>query len=65
MSSHVVVLDSSARRAVIKTNPSKYLTDVLQEACVKLALDPTRHGLKYELRLPASGLVPISANNSN
>ena len=47
MSSHVVVLDASARRAVIKTNPGKHLTDVLQEACSKLGVDPSRHGLKY------------------
>ena len=46
-SAHVVVLDSSARRAVIKTNPGKHLSDVLQEACGKLGLDATRHGLKY------------------
>ena len=46
-SAHVVVLDSSARRAVIKTNPGKHLSDVLQEACEKLGLDATRHGLKY------------------
>ena len=46
MSSHVVVLDSTARRAVIKTTPTKHLSDVLQEACGKLGLDPSKHGLK-------------------
>jgi len=46
MASHVVVLDSSARRALIKTTPTKYLSDVLEEACGKLGLDPSRHGLK-------------------
>lgn len=46
MASHVVVLDSSARRAVIKTTPAKHLADVLQEACTKLGLDASRHGLK-------------------
>lgn len=46
MASHVVVLDSSARRAVIKTTPAKHLSDILQEACVKFKLDPSRHGLK-------------------
>ena len=46
MASHVVVLDSTARRAVIKTTPTKHLSDVLQEACAKLGLDPSRHGLK-------------------
>ncbi|KAK4693294.1 tether containing UBX domain for GLUT4, partial [Lecanoromycetidae sp. Uapishka_2] len=46
MASHVVVLDSSARRAVIKTAPNKHLSDVLQEACEKFKIDPSRHGLK-------------------
>ncbi|KAL6716321.1 hypothetical protein ACLMJK_005887 [Lecanora helva] len=47
MASHVVVLDASARRAVVKTNPGKHLYDVLQEACSKLGADPNCHGLKY------------------
>ncbi|KAI9724393.1 MAG: hypothetical protein M1812_000461 [Candelaria pacifica] len=46
MSSHVVVIDSTARRAVIKTTPAKYLVDVLQEACTKLGLDANQYGLK-------------------
>ena len=46
MASHVVVLDSSARRAVVKTIPGKHLSDVLAEACGKLGLEPSRHGLK-------------------
>ncbi|KAE8148564.1 putative UBX domain protein [Aspergillus avenaceus] len=48
MSSHVVVLDSTARRATIKTTPGKYLTDVLQEACTKLGVDASQYGLKYK-----------------
>ncbi|KAE8351477.1 GLUT4 regulating protein TUG-domain-containing protein [Aspergillus coremiiformis] len=48
MSSHVVVLDSTARRATIKTTPGKYLTDILQEACAKLGVDASQHGLKYK-----------------
>ncbi|PKY02158.1 putative UBX domain protein [Aspergillus campestris IBT 28561] len=47
MSSHVVVLDSTARRATIKTTPGKHLTDILQEACTKLGVDASQHGLKY------------------
>ncbi len=47
MSSHVVVIDSTARRAVIKTTPAKYLVDVLQEACTKLGLDASQYGLRY------------------
>jgi tether containing UBX domain for GLUT4 len=46
MSSHVVVIDSTARRAVVKTNPSKPLADVLQEACTKLGLAASQYGLK-------------------
>ena len=42
----VVVVDASARRAAIKTTPNKILSDVLQEACVKLGADASRHGLK-------------------
>ncbi|RAK80698.1 putative UBX domain protein [Aspergillus fijiensis CBS 313.89] len=48
MSSHVVVLDSTARRATVKTTPGKHLTDILQEACTKLGVDPSQHGLKYK-----------------
>ncbi len=46
MASHVVVLDSSARRAIIKTTPAKHLADVLHEACTKFGLETSRHGLK-------------------
>ncbi|KAH8693618.1 GLUT4 regulating protein TUG-domain-containing protein [Talaromyces proteolyticus] len=48
MSSHVVVIDSTARRAVVKTNPSKPLADVLQEACAKLGLNASQYGLKHQ-----------------
>ncbi|CEL02680.1 hypothetical protein ASPCAL03846 [Aspergillus calidoustus] len=50
MSSHVVVLDATARRATIKTTPGKYLTDILQEACKKLGLDANQYGLKHKSR---------------
>lgn len=46
MSSHVVVIDSTARRATVKTTPSKPLADVLQEACTKLGLAASQYGLK-------------------
>ena len=46
MSSHVVVLDSTARRATIKTTPGKHLADILQEACSKLGADASQYGLK-------------------
>ncbi|KAL1965645.1 hypothetical protein VTN77DRAFT_5322 [Rasamsonia byssochlamydoides] len=48
MSSHVVVIDSTARRAVVKTTPSKPLADVLHEACAKLGFDASQYGLKYQ-----------------
>ncbi|GCB23905.1 tether containing UBX domain for GLUT4 [Aspergillus awamori] len=48
MSSHVVVLDATARRATIKTTPGKHLTDVLHEACTKLGVDASQYGLKYK-----------------
>ncbi|KAK2748282.1 hypothetical protein FQN57_000940 [Myotisia sp. PD_48] len=48
MASHVVVLDSSARRAVVKVTPGKHLTDVLSEACSKFRIDPFQYGLKYQ-----------------
>ncbi|KAJ6171991.1 hypothetical protein N7470_001058 [Penicillium chermesinum] len=41
MSAHVVVIDSTARRATIKTTPSKHLTDILHEACTKFGYNPT------------------------
>ena len=46
MASHVVVIDATARRAVVKTTPGKHLSDVLQEACNKLGLEASQYGLK-------------------
>ncbi|KAI9720905.1 MAG: hypothetical protein M1828_005475 [Chrysothrix sp. TS-e1954] len=45
--SHVVVIDSTARRHTVKTTPTKYLSDVLQEACAKFGLDSDQYGLKH------------------
>ncbi|KAL9614767.1 MAG: hypothetical protein Q9167_000758 [Letrouitia subvulpina] len=47
MASTVTVFDSSAHRATIKTGPNKILSDILQEACVKLGVDASCRGLKY------------------
>lgn len=41
-----MVIDSTARRAVVKTTPSKYLAEVLQEASAKLGFDAGQFGLK-------------------
>ncbi|KAL1858499.1 hypothetical protein Plec18167_003629 [Paecilomyces lecythidis] len=48
MSSHVVVIDSTARRATVKTTPNKHLADILQEACAKLNIDANQYGLKHK-----------------
>ncbi|EAS28331.3 UBX domain-containing protein [Coccidioides immitis RS] len=48
MASHVVVIDSTARRATVKVTPAKHLSDVLGEACAKLGLDATQYGLKHQ-----------------
>lgn len=47
MASNVVVIDSSARRATVKTTPGTYLSDVLQEACRKLGYKAENFGLKH------------------
>jgi len=46
MATNVVVIDSSARRAVVKTTPGTYLSDVLSEACSKLGANASQYGLK-------------------
>ena len=47
MASHVVVIDSTARRAQIKTTPGKPLSEVLEEACGKLGFNKaSNYGLK-------------------
>ena len=52
MASHVVVIDSSARRATVKVTPQTYLSDVLAQACSKLGLRSELYGLKYATLLP-------------
>jgi tether containing UBX domain for GLUT4 len=47
MASHVVVIDTTARRATVKVTPQTYLNDVLGEACKKLGLRAELYGLKY------------------
>ncbi|KAJ5569862.1 uncharacterized protein N7459_009292 [Penicillium hispanicum] len=47
MSAHVVVIDSTARRATVKTTPTKHLTDILHEACSKLGYNSSQYGLKH------------------
>ncbi|KIW94615.1 uncharacterized protein Z519_04591 [Cladophialophora bantiana CBS 173.52] len=47
MASHVVVIDSTARRTTIKTTPGKNLSEILEEACTKLGVNATQYGLKH------------------
>ncbi|KAJ5281587.1 GLUT4 regulating protein TUG [Penicillium angulare] len=47
MSAHVVVIDSTARRATVKTTPAKHLTDILQEACTKFGYNSNQYALKH------------------
>jgi hypothetical protein len=46
MASHVVVLDTSLRRATVKLNPGTYMTEILEEACKKWGLKSSNYGLK-------------------
>lgn len=46
MATNVVVIDSTARRAVVKTTPGTFLSDVLSEACAKLGANANKYGLK-------------------
>ncbi|EGD85328.1 hypothetical protein H112_06231 [Trichophyton rubrum D6] len=48
MAAHVIVLNSSARRALIKVTPTKHLSDVLGEACSKFNINPAQYGLKHQ-----------------
>lgn len=47
MASHVVVIDSTMRRAVVKTEPGTYLSDVLEKGCEKLGLKAEKYTLKH------------------
>lgn len=46
MATNVVVIDSAARRTVVKTTPGTFLSDVLAEACTKLGANASQYGLK-------------------
>lgn len=47
MASNVVVIDSTARRATVKTTPGTHLSNVLEEACRKLGYKSEQYGLKH------------------
>lgn len=46
MASHVVVIDTSFRNYKVKVTPGTFMTDVLEEACVKFKLNADNYGLK-------------------
>jgi len=46
MASHVVVIDTTFRRATVKVTPGKYMSDVLEEACEKLNLIASNYTIK-------------------
>ncbi|KAI9663515.1 MAG: hypothetical protein M1831_002524 [Alyxoria varia] len=64
MASHVVVIDSSFRRHTIKTNPTTYMSDVLQQACSKLGLSADKYTLKNNDK-PVDLSLPIRLANLN
>ena len=45
--SHVVVFNSYARTLKISTTPTKYLTEVRDEACQKFGVSKDQYTLKY------------------
>lgn len=47
MASNVVVIDSTARRATVKTTPGTHMSEVLEEACKKLGYKADQFGLKH------------------
>lgn len=47
MSSHVVVIDKTARRFTFKVNPETVLNEVFQQACQKAGVDSSLYGLKH------------------
>ncbi|MCJ1399700.1 hypothetical protein MMC11_002902 [Xylographa trunciseda] len=65
MASNLVVISSTAHRAVVKTTPGKFLHDVLEEACAKLGLDASLYGLKNNNKpLDLSRTVRLSGLSS-
>ncbi len=50
MASKVKVVDGSFRQVEIKVNPGTHLTDVLEQACARFKVDPTRYLLKHKQR---------------
>ncbi|KAH0542250.1 hypothetical protein FGG08_003372 [Glutinoglossum americanum] len=46
-SSHVVVIDPRVKRVTVKVTPSRFLSDILKEACTKLGLEAGQYTLKH------------------
>lgn len=47
MASHVVLIDSTLRRATVKTEPGTYISDILEKGCEKLGLKAEKYTLKH------------------
>ena len=60
MASHVVIIDSSLRRANVKCTPNTFLSDVLAEACQKLKLPPEQYSLRS-----VSPILPLTARSAD
>jgi tether containing UBX domain for GLUT4 len=45
--SHLIVVNSYARPVKIPTTPTKYLTEVRDEACQKFGVNKDQYTLKY------------------
>ncbi|KAI1764751.1 GLUT4 regulating protein TUG-domain-containing protein [Hypoxylon sp. FL1150] len=48
MASNVKVVGTDLRQVTVKVNPGTYLTDVLEEACVKLKVSSSKYLLKHK-----------------
>ncbi|KXJ95339.1 GLUT4 regulating protein TUG-domain-containing protein [Microdochium bolleyi] len=51
MASNVKVVGTDLRQVTIKVNPNTRLTEVLEQACEKLKVSPTRYQLKHKQKL--------------
>lgn len=66
MASHVVVIDTTFRRANIKVHPGTYLSDILDEACGKLSLKASNYGFKWVpgWQMETYKLINLSRHNN-
>lgn len=48
MAAHIVVTDFSLQQRKIAVTPIKHMSEVRNEACVRMRDDASNYGLKYE-----------------